>query len=324
MRRRTLLKLIGLAPAGMAVPAQRRPAHPTPELAASVHELADQYQALYHSTEPSVLMVPVVAHLETVRDVLRENITPAMRRRFMANQARVAMLAGRISFFDMSDSMGARGYYNLALEAACEAGDHLQAAAALGHTAFIPAADHGYAAALDYLRGAASHVSRQPHGPVSSWLAAIESEMHTNAGSSTAALKAIDRARDDLHAPSLAADLPWFDYYDSIRLDGFAGYTSLRAGRFDESRATLSNALDQLPRDAVKQRAVFLCDLATVHLHDGDLDKACLAAVEAAEQLRQTGYATGSGRLQELRTSVSPWNATPAVRMLDEQLAQIA
>lgn len=66
-------------------------------------------------------------------------LTPvALRRRLFANRARVATLAGRLAFFDLKDSLAARGFYNLALESAREAGDHLQAAAALGHVAFIP------------------------------------------------------------------------------------------------------------------------------------------------------------------------------------------
>jgi hypothetical protein len=39
-------------------------------------------------------------------------------------------LARRLAFFDLQDPMAARAYYSLALEAAQEAGDHLQAAAA--------------------------------------------------------------------------------------------------------------------------------------------------------------------------------------------------
>ena len=50
---------------------------------------------------------------------------------------------------------------------------------------------HGFSAALDYLHGAAQHVTREPHGPVLSWLAAVESEMYTNAGNATAALSAV-------------------------------------------------------------------------------------------------------------------------------------
>ena len=51
--------------------------------------------------------------------------------RLLANQARVATLAGRLAFFDLQDWLTARGYYSLALESAREAGDQLQAAAAL-------------------------------------------------------------------------------------------------------------------------------------------------------------------------------------------------
>jgi hypothetical protein len=220
--------------------------------------------------------------------------------------------------------MGARSYFNLALESAREAGDHHQAAAALGHVAFIPAADRGFAAALDYLHGAEQHLIKHSHGPLSSWLAAVESEIRTNAGDHTAALAAVDRAREALARPGLAPALPWFDYYDQTRLAGFAGYATLRAGRFDESRVALTEALNQLPTTAVKQRAVFLTDLAMVHLHDGDLDDACRFAAAAADELHSAGYATGTDRLQEFRAAVAPWGTTPAVRALDEQLALIA
>jgi len=80
----------------------------------------------------------------------------------------------------------------------------------------------------------------------------------------------------------------------------------------------------RLPRAAIKQRAVFLADLATVELHDGEVDHACRVAGEAAEQLHQAGYATGAGRLRELRTALHPWRATAPVRALDEQLATFA
>lgn len=219
--------------------------------------------------------------------------------------------------------MAARAYYSLALEAAREAGDHWQAAAVLGHVAFIPAAEHGFTAALDYLHGAGEQLRLQSCAPIASWLAAVESEMHTNAGNSTAALHAIDRARGGLVVPGLTVELPWFDYYDATRLCGFAGYATLRAGRYDDARSELGSALGSLFRSAVKQRAVFLADLATVELHGGDLDHACAIAADAARQLHQAGYATGAGRLREFRATIEPWQTTTPVRVLDEQLAAL-
>ena len=326
MHRRAVLKLISLATTASfasTTGADLRSGKPTPETAQDLDHLASRYQALYHSTSPAVLMTPVVAHLETLRDLLRQGGAASLRRRLLTNQARVATLAGRLAFFDLRDSLSARGYYNLALESAHEAGDQLQAAAALAHTAFIPAADHGFAAALDYLRGAALHLAKRPDGRVASWLCAVESEIRTNAGAHTAALVSIDRAREELASPGLAADLPWFDYYDATRLSGFAGYATLRAGRPEESRAALTDALGHLPRTAVKQRAVFLADIAAVELSCGDLDQACLIAADAVSELQQAGYAVGFGRLRDFRSSVEPWSNSTPVRALDEQLAAL-
>jgi Flp pilus assembly protein TadD len=107
------------------------------------------------------------------------------------------------------------------------------------------------------------------------------------------------------------------------RLAGFAGYATLRAGRYDDARTELGTALDKLSRSAVKQRAVFLADLATVELSDGNLDHACTIAADAAGQLHQAGYATGAGRLRDFRAALEPWKTTTPVRVLDEQLAAL-
>lgn len=82
-------------------------------------------------------------------------------------------------------------------------------------------------------------------------------------------------------------------------------------------------AAGQLPRTAVKQKAVFLADIATVDLAGGELDRACASAGEAAESLRQVAYAHGASRLREFRRAVEPWADSAPVRTLDEQLAML-
>ncbi|HVB43269.1 MAG TPA: helix-turn-helix transcriptional regulator [Streptosporangiaceae bacterium] len=325
MQRRALLKLMGLATTAGVVPAldrdSTRSGKATPSDVQDLDHLADRYQALYHSTAPAVLMTPVVAHLETLRDFLRQGASAQLRRKLFANRARVATLAGRLAFFDLKDSLAARGFYNLALESAREANDHLQAAAALGHVAFIPAAEFCYSAALDYLRAATSQVNKHPDGRLASWLSAVESEIRADAGTHAEARAAIDRARERLASPGLIVDLPWFDYYDSARLSGFAGYALLRDGQFEASKSALTDAAGHLARAAVKQKAVFLADIASVELAGGDLDEACASAGEAADSLRRAGYAVGLGRLREFRRSVEQWAGSTPVRALDEQLA---
>lgn len=141
LQRRIVLKLMGIMPVVAESARRSRFGKPTAGNVRDMEYLADRYQALYHTTAPAALMTPVMAHLSTLGDLLRQSPAPTERRRLLVNRARVGTLAGRLSFFDLQDSMAARAYYSLALEAAREADDHLQAAGALAHVAFIPAAE---------------------------------------------------------------------------------------------------------------------------------------------------------------------------------------
>lgn len=323
MRRRTLMKLIGLASVAPAV-SNLGGDRPSPRLPSvrDLDDLADRYQTLYHSASPGVLIRPVLAHLSTVTDAIRSARDGVSRPKLLANRARVSLLAGRLSFFDLNDPMSARGHYTLSIEAASEAGDHHQAAAALGHMAFIPAADYSMSAALQYLDGAKSQVERNPHGPLISWVHAVESEFHSHVGNHAAALRAVDAAKTAYSSTTLQSDLRWFDYFDENRLAGFAGYANLHAGRYADAASELNDALD-LPMSAIKQRSVFLADLATVHFHAGDLELACQVASNATDELRRAGYATGVGRLREFHDLITPHSSTPAVRVFSERLASL-
>lgn len=137
LRRRSLLKLITLAPALALVGAQEPARRPSTETAASLGNLADGYQRMYHITAPNLLLTPVVAHLDVTRELLRDASSTSLRRQLLRNQAQVALLAGRISLFDLNDPIAARGYYGLATESSIESGAHHLATSALGHSAFI-------------------------------------------------------------------------------------------------------------------------------------------------------------------------------------------
>lgn len=326
VKRRTLLKLLGSTPAAAlsagTTPTAKSVVNPTPDTVETLGELATRYQQLYHSAEPAHLITPILAHLDTITDLLRRRPEQKLRRQLLRNQARAALLAGRIQFFDLYDSIAARGYYNLASESALEASDHLLAAAAQGHTAFIPASENNFNAAQDHLRGATFHLERYPHSLVASWLASVETEIQADAGNEQGALTALERAQEHMHKKNEKESLPdWFDYYDGSRFNGFAGYAYLRFGRFDEARAALTSADKMVAPDAVKQRAVFLTDVASVNLHAGEIDEACRSAGRAVELLTQANYATGTERLREFRRLVEPWKTHPAIRDLDERLA---
>jgi hypothetical protein len=88
-----------------------------PTTAATLDALALRYQRMYHSTPPAELMVPVTAHLEFA-DALAKTAGRALQGQLLRNHSTVALLAGRLSFFDLQDPMAARSYYGMALDSA--------------------------------------------------------------------------------------------------------------------------------------------------------------------------------------------------------------
>jgi transcriptional regulator with XRE-family HTH domain len=315
VRRRTLLDVMGLLT--MSVDGDAGP----PLGSAAFDDLADRYQELYHSTDPKVLITPVIAQFDLTQEAVTSAGTAAGRRRLLAHRARSGILVGRLSFFDLDDPLAARGYYSAALEAAREGLDHRQATSALAHLSFVPAAEGSATAALDYLDAAHEQLSHDPCGPIESWLAAVASELHANAGDYDAALAAVDSARAAADSDDAAPS--WFDFYDDSRLAGFAGYAYLRAGRYEDARRQLEAAL-RLPLAAAKQRAVLHADLATAHFYAGDLDEACRVASVAVDELSRAGYATGSERIRAFLALVRPNHSSPAVRYLNERVSSLS
>jgi hypothetical protein len=323
--RRAMLKLLGATSAAASLELLRGnaavaspPLSLEPTTVNVLESLALRYQGMYHSTPPAELMIPVTAHLEVV-DELAKDARGGEQRRLLRNHSQVALLAGRLCFFDLHDPMAARGYYGMAMDSSREARDPLLSAAALGHMSFIPAAHGGFSAAMDLLEGAGKHAARTTVLP--SWLGAVESEIWAKAGDGRASLLAIDRAERALVA---AREVPtWMDYYDAHRLKGFKGFAYLAAGKPEEARNVLNDALSMLDGAAVKQRAVFLADHATAYVHDGEVDRGCEVAGEAAVTLSRAGYATSAERLHDFRELVRPWQDRASVKELDERLAHV-
>jgi len=327
VNRRSMLKLLGVAPLAALVPGADPGSAPfvSPAPATTLvnveqaEALALRYQQLYHSVDPASLIRPVAAHLHAVLQLLGTAPSEPLRTRLLDNYGQVALLAGRLAFFDLHDPMTARSYLNVAVEAAQEVHNGVLAAAALGHTSFLAAADKRYAAAASYLQGASRQATGAPL--LQSWLSAVEAEIQTNAGALLPALTAVERAQTLLGQSRGEPTPAWFDFYDDARLAGFAGFTYLRAGRTDDAAAALGDAATRLPNDAVKQRSVILVDLATVQVRRREVDEAARLAVEAADALAQAGYATGTQRLVAFRSQLHPWKDHPGVRLLDERLA---
>ena len=315
------LKGVGVEPALRAV-AGDSAARIDPDVVRGIEALTDRYRSLYYSVDPGGLFGPVRDHFRLSERLLAQVPSGSERDRLCISTATMALLAGRILFFDCSAPNQARSYYDLALEAAQEGGSDLLAAAALGHMSFISASGAKPRAAMELL-AAANRLAERRRSPLAmGWLSAVEAELCAKAGGHGASLRALDLAMDRLQQSGSEPEPVWLDWFNPTRLDGFAGYTHLGLGRWVDAQSALSRALAAEPAGS-KQRSVFLADLASTHLHQDELDQGCELGTEALEAAVHSGYATGLQRVRELRGMMTRWSSAPAVKQFTEQLAQV-
>ena len=126
--RRTMLGLLDPAAADPAGHARAATATIT-----DLEQLAQRYQDLYPTADPSALLTPVAAHVRMATAALGREYTAAQRRRLLRNLATVATLAGGLAYEDLGDALSGRAYYSVAVESAREGKDD-QAAAPFSDT----------------------------------------------------------------------------------------------------------------------------------------------------------------------------------------------
>lgn len=117
----------------------------------AVDQLVDQYERLYDTADPAALLTPVAAHVRMLGDALRGPASPGDRQRLLRNRVRAAILAGRLAFERLNNSMSARAFYSVAHDDARELTDDTLRAAVLGRTAQLAAAEGRLLAARDDL-----------------------------------------------------------------------------------------------------------------------------------------------------------------------------
>jgi transcriptional regulator with XRE-family HTH domain/tetratricopeptide (TPR) repeat protein len=285
--------------------------------------ITSAYRHMYWTVPTSQLHGPVSAHVKLGVGLIA-SVPEAARRPLAAAIAESSLLAGRIEFFDMQSPVEAQESFVTALQAAQDAHDSLMGAAVLAHMVFIPAfsGDSRRAEeARDKVRAAREFARRGSASPeMRAWLDAVEAEAETRFGDTRKALQLISHAEEIYAREDPRPSPPWLDWFSPVRLAGFKGNTLLVARRLGQARETLQNALDSLPENAVKQRSVFLGDLAAVAISEEKPEEACRLAEMALEQLSRTWYATGMARIRSVRESLTRWESLPAVRRLDERL----
>ena len=299
-----------------------RPLRISEETAHNLDVVTAAFRRMYHTVDAHDLIDGVAQHVRTTRAYWRRTSDPELRRSLAAVTSETAMLAGRMSFFDLGRPSEAEPYYQTALEAAEAAGDRALQAVVLGNKSFIPRDRQDFDGARHLLRQAKELAEDEP--TIRSWATALEAMTHIWARQPAQSLAAMEQA-EALMDQARADDRPaWFDYYDASRLAGFNGLMRIRLGDPETAHARLGEAIVALPSEAAKQRACYLADQATVYANAGEVEEACQLGTEALRILDEVEYATGVQRVRDLRTKLRPYRDHPAVADLTEQLLLVS
>ena len=146
-----------------------------------------------------------------------------------ASVAESALLAARISFFDLGDVELAKDCFALASQAAESSKDHVLGAAVWAHQAFVPGFA-GDASGDRALLDAAHAQTRFASSPrLRSWIHCVAPEIAARTGNATDSVRQIREAEQALAADG--EDPPWLDFFDEARWPGFAGQVYLLAGK---------------------------------------------------------------------------------------------
>jgi tetratricopeptide (TPR) repeat protein len=179
------------------------------------------------------------------------------------------------------------------LDAAKEADDRALGAYLVGSSCVQPAYRERPFARLRRLEGRTFGFARTDASPSTrAWLATLEAEAHALAGDTSKCLRAFDEAEaamsgaggeDESRRPRVA-------FFDRNYLAGERGVALARLGQPDAAQEALRPALASLDPTAVKTRPRLLTALATAHVQQRDVDRACELGAEALRMPHSRRY----------------------------------
>jgi tetratricopeptide (TPR) repeat protein len=334
MQRRPFLRglgaFIGLAAASAFIEpwerlshALRHPSRVDRATVSSLASLTVMLESRESQENPRALLGPVEGHLGNMATLLAGS--PPLRPELCSIAGETAALAGWLAF-DIEDRPAAAGYFRVGIEAAKEANDRALGAYLVGSSCVQPAYRERPYARLRRLEGRTFGFARSDASPsTQAWLATLEAEAHALAGDTSKCLRVFDEAEaamsraggeDESSRPRLA-------FFDSDRLAGERGVALARLGQPDAAQDVLASALASLDPSVVKTRPRLLAALATAHVQQGDVDRACELGAEALGIAAQQEVQPNLQDVRKLRLDLEPWRDSQAVKDLDEQLRAV-
>jgi hypothetical protein len=131
--------------------------------------------------------------------------------------------------------------------------------------------------------------------------------------------------RSQLRAESLLArsdktqEPPWVYWFTEAETEGVAGTALLEFGRSHEAEAHLRRAVSLIDPDFIRDRAMWMADLATARVASGAVEHGCATANEAAVLMRRVESPRDQRRLARFRRAAAPHASSDAVREFDSK-----
>jgi transcriptional regulator with XRE-family HTH domain/tetratricopeptide (TPR) repeat protein len=231
-----------------------------------------------------------------------------------------AVLAGRLSFWDIRDSSSTARYFQLASQAATEAANQALGAYVLAFTAEFMTYMGRPKEAIDYV--GAAHRSRDALAPrVNAWVASVEAEAYAHLGQADSSRASLERAHHAMDRAGPADHEPaWIDFFDEARLAGYEGACLVRLEDAPGALAVLDRATRITDRSFTKYHSEIAADMAWAHAQQGSVDESCRQLALAFQFANPVGYRDGLRRISHVRQRLQPHRDATAVRELDELL----
>jgi hypothetical protein len=239
-------------------------------------------------------------------------LTGEVAKRLHAVAAELGRLAGWLAYDSDQPAMAQR-YYLAALRAAHVSGDRAIGANILGFMS-IQAARSPKPADAVVLAESALKAERELTPAVAASLHGRLALGAARAGDEQTWRRAQDRAFELLARSVPAEEPPWIYWFTEADASGMADQSLIALGRPAEAEPYLRRTLSLIDPAFVRDRAGWLCHLATARIAMGAVEQACATANEAATLIRRLDSPHDRSRLKEFRSVAAPYARSTAVR----------
>ncbi len=305
--------------------AWQRPASIDSAVLDQVALLIGWYWQRYHTTDPTLLLPVVAAHVAQLRPVTDESIPPGVARRLRSLTADAASLAGWLAL-RLENRTTSSIYWALAESLAADAEDRsLRSFTLVSRSSLYSSTLRGdvggdNALALAYVE-AGARLAPDPAPVQIAWVLARRAEEHAVRGAGQPAQRDLDDAARYLDRVQ-GEPSDYFAAWNRAQLDGYRGSCATALGSSD-AVAILEGSLAGTDAALVSQRTAILANLGAAQARLGRIDEACNALADALMIAGRANLAVAIRRVRGVRLRLDPWSAAPPVRRLDELIASL-